>query len=546
MKKRIFMQTVLLASSGILLAALALSLLFYNQFAAQARADLQERTQIFLNDSAESALEDLVLVRPEDMRITIILPDGTVFFDNMADPHDLAGHLDREEIEEALSFGAGESRRFSDTLGTETYYYAVKLTDGTVLRTAKTVGSVWSMFAGVLPVAASAVFLFVIAGYFVSGRLAKKVVEPIGRLDFSGEPDAPYDELTPFIKTIVQHRRQIAQDNEKLQARVDTIDAIMDNMDEGVVLLDRRGLILSVNKSAARIFDTLESMEGRNALELLRNIEFSEDIQRALQGFKSEMALKKSEKEYRVLISPVAEIGVVVLFLDITEKSEAERMRREFSANVSHELKTPLTSIYGNAEMLKAGLVKDPDKPLFYSKIMDESSRLIALIEDIIMLSELDEGRLRTRFESVNLADVASECAQALEQKAAERGIRLSIAGAGAMLANRSLIYEMFYNLIDNAIKYNKTGGNAEIVLSQTDQEIRITVSDSGIGIPEDEQKRIFERFYRVDKSRSKKSGGTGLGLAIVKHVVLTYGGTIRVVSKSGEGTAFIIVFSRA
>lgn len=542
MKKRIYFSITVLTSIAVVVVSVVLCMLFYNQFTSQVRSDLQVRAQMLASydlDYVANMLRDV-----NDIRVTLIEPDGTVTFDNTVNYANMENHLHREEVREALSSGNGESSRYSNTIKSRTYYYAVRLADGSVMRLAKTINSIWKMFAGVLPAVIAIVLFTVMLGYFVAGRLAEKVVDPIKKVDFDREPDVPYDELAPFVKTIVEHRHQIAEGNEKLQARTDTINAIMDNMNEGVVLLDRRGHVLSVNKSAAHIFATQESMEGRSALELLRDIDFADNIQKALIGYRSEMSFQKAEKEYRVLISPVAETGVVVLLLDITEKIEAERMRKEFSANVSHELKTPLTSIYGNAEMLQAGVVKDSDKPVFYGKIMNEAARLIALIEDIIMLSELDEGKVQEYLEKVNLVEVASECAEALEQKAAERQVKVNIAGFGEMTANRFLIYEMFYNLFDNAIKYNKMGGNVEVVIAQTDKEFKVTVADNGIGIPAKEQQRIFERFYRVEKSRSKKSGGTGLGLAIVKHVVLTYGGEINVVSEPNKGTEFQIVFS--
>ena len=535
---------VFLTSISVFLVSAVLCVVFYGQLTAQVCAELQLRTEAFQSMTADDALDILSHIDPRDMRVTVLSGGGVPLFDNTADLRNLDIHVGREEIEEALSFGVGKSRRFSDTLGTETYYFAAKTTDGFVVRTAKSVDSIAGMFFGILPVTMGTVLLFIAASYIISAQLAKKVVKPIDTVDLSGEPKVPYDELIPFAKTITEHRRQIALSGETLRERTGTINAIMDNMDEGVVMLDRRGTILSLNKSAAQIFHRTGAMEGRNALELLRDLDFHKHIERALEGRREEMVFCRDEKEFRALISPVAEAGVIVIFLDISEKANAERMRREFSANVSHELKTPLTSIYGNAEMLKAGVVKKEDTSAFYGKIMDEASRLLALIEDIMMLSELDEGPIRERFESVDLAAVASECAKALEQKAAERQIAVSISGCGVMNAARSLMAEMLYNLLDNAIKYNNPGGHVQVAVSQTDAEIRVTISDDGIGISDADQQRIFERFYRADKSRSKKSGGTGLGLAIAKHVAMIHGGQIAVSSAVGVGTEFAVVFA--
>ena len=543
MRKKIFRQTALLSSLGILLVSVLLCGVWYRQLAARVRADLEVRTQMFVGDDFQSARDNLSLIGPEDMRVTVVAPDGAVLYDNMARPQEMEDHLGRKEIQEALVSGRGESHRFSDTLDTETYYCAVRLTDGSVLRMARTTGSIWRVFAGALPAVTAAILLFAAAGYFASGRLARRVVEPIGRVDLSGDPDVPYDELAPFARVITDQRRQIAAGSAELQERAGTIDAIMDNMTEGVVLLDRRGAILSVNKSAAAIFGARGPMGGRSDLELLRDLDFHRQIGRALEGQRGEMNFSRGGREYRALISPAAQTGVVVLLLDITERARAEKMRREFSANVSHELKTPLTSIYGSAEMLRAGVVQEDDRPLFYGKIMDEAARLLALIEDIILLSELDEGKTRQLKERVDLAAVARECAGALAQKAAEHGVTVEVAGTGAMTASRSLMYELFYNLMDNGIKYNRPGGRVWVEILQTKEKTDITVSDTGIGISDADRDRIFERFYRADKSRSRQSGGTGLGLAIVRHIVLVHGGSIRLASRQGEGARFEITF---
>jgi len=547
LRKRIFRQMAGLVTLGILLVSVVLCILFYHRLSSQACADLQERAQMFEKDDSGRAFHYLRQVRPEDMRVSLISQKGVVLFDNMVRSGNLGDHLDREEIEEALSMGHGESRRFSDTLGTETYYYAIRLSDDSVLRTAKTIHSIGGMFSDILPGTAAVVLLFILIGYFTSRRLAQRVVEPINQVDLSADPpDVPYDELASFARAIAEYRSQIEQDSRQLKKRTDTIQAIMDQMEEGVVLFDLRGTILSVNKSASRIFHTDDTAEGKSALELLRDMEFSGKLRQALQGHRGEMIHRREEKEYRVLISPVPQIGVAVFFLNITEKSQAEKMRREFSANVSHELRTPLTSIYGNVEMLSAGMVREEDKPLFYGKIMGEASRLITLIEDIMMLSRLDEGKPGDgEFqEEVDLAEVASECADTLKQKAIDHQVTMKVAGSDIiMTANRALIYEMFYNLMDNGIKYNKAGGRVRVCITRTKKDTVITVSDTGIGISAGDQDRIFERFYRADKSRSKKSGGTGLGLAIVKHIVLAHGGRIGVSGKPGEGTQFEIVF---
>ncbi|GHU57510.1 sensor histidine kinase [Clostridia bacterium] len=543
MKKRIFVNMIMLTVISLMLVAAALCFVFYNQFSGIVRSELRERADLFRNADTQTAMQDLIIFKPNDMRITLIHPDGLVAFDNAVGTEGLANHLDREEIAEAVETGWGESRRLSATMGMETYYYAVRLADGSLLRVAKTTSSIWGMFSGVLPAVICIIFVILVIGYLLAGNLTRRIVAPINNLDLSTESTPPYDELVPFIRTIEQQRERIAAQFSDLQSRTDTISAIMDNMTEGIILISRQGLILSVNKSAAALFETDTAMDGKNILELIRDLELLEQVRAALSGKRSELSIRRSGKSYRVFFSPVTDSGALILFLDITEKMMAEQMRREFSANVSHELKTPLTSIYGHAEMLYSGIVKESDHHAFFGKIKDEAARLIALIEDIILISKLDENTGGETFEEVSLAVIAAEAAEALSLKASEHRVTVSISGNAVMSAGRSMIYEMFYNLIDNAIKYNKPGGTVKVDVSHLEDTIEVAIADTGIGIPEDAQSRVFERFYRVDKSRSKKTGGTGLGLAIVKHIVLFHKGKLALKSSCDQGTVVTISF---
>lgn len=537
MKKKFFRGTVFLTSTAVLLIAVLLCLIFYGQFSSKEYTTLQEEAKIFSKLDSTSILPVVNSIKSNEMRITILSSEGDVLFDNA----EISDPLTPVEITEALALENTHTRYFSPTLNSDAYSYSVELGDSTVLRTEKKATSFWQMLASAFPTIILVVLFFIIINYFLSKRLAKKVVAPLKKLDLSQGKDPLYDELAPLIRSIMKSQEQIAEDTHELQSRKNTINAIMENMDEGVILLDEKGEVLSINKKITHIFEVTESIEGRNVLELLRDLNFSQNIEKSLQGKRREMLFEKSGHEYRILISPVSETGVVVLFLDITEKSEGERIRREFSANVSHELKTPLTSIHGNIEMLKEGVVKEEDKSLFYDKIMKESSRLIALVDDIILLSELDEGGISEQFTEVNLKDLAVECTAALEQKAKKHEVSINITGESTVWGNYSLLYELFYNLIDNAIKYNHIGGKLDIQLKNDEKEVQITFADNGIGISEENQARIFERFYRADKSRSKKSGGTGLGLAIAKHVALTHNGHIEMNSKLGLGTTFTV-----
>jgi len=538
MKKRVFSSMLTLIIISLLACSIALCVVFYRQLSSSVQGEVRQRANILKETVTAENYASLII---SDMRLTVIALDGTVLYDDDQDAASLPNHADREEISEALISGTGESSRFSDTLGQETYYYAIRLGNGSVLRLAKTMSSIWGMFGGAIPIVSLVVLAMLAIGYFLAGSLTKRIVSPINRVNLEEKLSSPYDELAPFVQTISQQRERISQQMSDLQNRSDTIAAIMDSMSEGVILVDRQGALLSINKSATDIFAIHGSVDGKNILEILRDVELNEAMRSALSGVRGEMNLAHSDKTYRVYFSPVTDSGAIVLFLDITEKSMSEKLRREFSANVSHELKTPLTTIYGNVEMLENGMVKETDTAQFYGKIKDEAARLIALIEDIIMLSQLDENNGDVTTENVDLVFVAGEVSQSLDPKAKTQGVKVTVSGDGILSANRSQMTELFYNLIDNAIKYNKPSGIVNVEITAAHNGAKITVSDTGIGIPQEAQRRVFERFYRVDKSRSKKTGGTGLGLAIVKHIVMAYDGTIELQSDANKGTIITI-----
>jgi two-component system phosphate regulon sensor histidine kinase PhoR len=422
------------------LSALALSLAFYAHFANEARTSLKTLIAPFAALDAQAAIAKARAFGDDRVRISVIDQNGTVLFDGAISAETLANHADRKEFIAAQKNGAGESKRFSDTLKEETYYYAIRLSDGSVARAATTVGSVFVAFARSLPTIIGVAAAIAALSFIMAGSLAKRIVEPINKIDIASRFAAPYKELIPFARTIAEQRERIER--------------------------------------------------------------------------------------------------------ELAENAKLTQMRREFSANVSHELKTPLTSIYGYAEMLCGDMVKKGDRREFYAKIKDEAARLIALIEDIIKISELDEGKGSESFELVDLKEIALEAIGALSFKAKESAIALGAEGEGVIRGSRSMIFEAFYNLLDNAIKYNKPKGTVKLKIALKDEYVVVCVSDSGIGIPKEAQSRVFERFYRVDKSRSKKTGGTGLGLAIVKHIALFHNGTIEIKSKEGEGTDVILVFN--
>ena len=547
MRKRIYRSSMSLTVLCLALASVLLCLVFYGQLSSAVRLELRQHAQVFRDDNTESLLQILVGPASPGVRVSLIDRSGVVIFDSSGLAEEMPNHLDRREVAAALESGSGESRRFSETLGEETYNYALVLEDGNLLRLSKTSSSIFGLFRRSLLAIGGIVLAIAVAAYLFAGRLTRRIVAPINKMDFRSELAPPYDELAPFVRTISRQRAHIEQQMEELRRRTATIEAIMNSMSEGMIMADRQGLVLSVNQSAAAFFGIDEHAAGKNILEIVRNLDLAENVRAALAGRRSEMGMEHEEKAYRVYFSPVQSGGAIILFLDITERLRAEQLRREFSANVSHELKTPLTSIYGNAQLLHSGMVRLGDEGAFYEKIQDEAARLMTLIEDILLISRLDEGGQSEEelWEWVNLCEVALEAAAALGQKAAEKQVTIQVSGDRVMLrAAPSQMYQMFSNLMDNSIKYNHPEGQVEVVISEKEKEgVRILVSDTGIGIPQESQERVFERFYRVDKSRSKATGGTGLGLAIVKHIVLSHGGNIGLESVEGQGTKVEICF---
>lgn len=522
-----------------------MSAIFYTRISQNTQNDLQLRTRPYAVETSASATARLKLVTADDIRITIVAPDGAVVFENTASIAGMENHGNRPEIQEAFGQGEGEAIRKSDTIGEETYYFAVRLSDGYVLRTATTISSIWSIYARAIPVIVVALVGLSLVAYFAADRLSDSVVAPITSARPVEDRAVPYDELAPYAQTIAEQQRKIARDRKRLDQRSLTIDAIMANVEEGIVLFDHEAKVLSLNHRAQSILSVDESFEGRTAIELYRDLEFEELVRESLEGRGGSLAFKIGDKDYRFIMSPAENIGALLIIMDVTESLQAERYRREFSANVSHELKTPLTSIYGSAEMLNSGIIKERDQKDFYAKMMKESSRLISLVEDIMLLSQLDEKQTLGLDEKLDVAKLAKDVRDELLRRAEKRSISIDIKGEMELQASRSLIHELLYNLTDNAIKYNTEGGKVELELSETETANIILVKDSGIGISASDQERIFERFYRVDQSRSKDSGGTGLGLAIVKHIVLIHGGAIELESEMGKGTQFKIAFPR-
>lgn len=517
---------------------------FYKGAKKQEITGIKDRAVILaelLNKGTNNTFLDFVSDHPETTRLTIITPKGDVLVDNKTQAHGLENHSDREEFQQAMKSGQGEATRYSSTLETMTYYYAIKLSDGNVLRVSKTMDSIVGVFLSILPVIIVLTIIILILANFIAYKLTRNLIKPINNMNFDTTDNCVYDELAPFMKKIKQQKKEISQQLLIIENRANTITAITENMKEGIIFIDKNGMILLANISALLIFKETE-MTYKNILHICRDMELLEKIKLSLEGDSEEMTFEREGKIYNIYINPIKESevisGAIILFLDTTEKYKAESQRREFSANVSHELKTPLTTISGLSEMIGNGMAKTEDVTKFAMKISEQTERLMTIIEDIIRLSEFDEANIIKEFSTFDLYQLAHSVKDNLLDKANSRRITIEITGEPMnVTANKRMIDELLFNLVDNGIKYNKDGGKVVIDLSVLDDFYKISVADHGIGIPKEYLSRVFQRFYRVDKSRSQKTGGTGLGLSIVKHIVEYHKGNVEIKSEENEGT---------
>ena len=482
-------------------------------------------------------------------RITFIAPDGTVLFDNAADVGTLSNHLDREEIAEARQTGVGQSSRYSQTLLERNHYYAVRLSDGSVLRVSCTQTSVAAMLLMLLTPFLWVVLLILVLCGIIAFRLAKQITRPINAIDLDHpEIDGAYSELQPLVDRLRQQNRTIREQMSELRLRQQEFSAITENMREGFLLVDVKTTVLSGNHSAMQLLQLDGSGSGVNLYQSCRHEEILRVMGTALSGSHDELLLTADESTWQVVANPVISsgqvVGAVIIFIDVTEREQRESLRREFSANVSHELKTPLTSISGFAELMKEGLVPVEKMREFSGDIYRESRRLIDLVDDIIQLSRLDENSSMFTRERVDLYQLAEQVIEQLRPAAEKQQVTLQLTGQHADIDGvRHLLSEMIYNLCDNAIKYNVTGGSVTVSICRTSAQPVLSVTDTGIGIPYAHQSRVFERFYRVDKSHSKEVGGTGLGLSIVKHAAQYHGARVELKSEPGKGSTFAVIF---
>ena len=525
--------------------------ILYSNFDGQMRKELSKEAAYLTYGVEQQGVDYLKNIKDKSARITYIDQDGTVLFDNEADVSEMKNHSDRTEFQKAEKYGAGESSRYSDTLSEKTIYYALRLKDGTVLRVSGTQDSVLALVENrIFPLCGLLCLMLILSGIMAS-VISKRIVKPINELDLESlEENRIYEELSPLLSKIHRQNREIQNQLELAKQQQEEFALITENMQEGLIVIDKYTMILSANSSAWNLFHMDRVCQGESVYCLDREEEFRHAIEQVLSGEHTELVLKLNGSDIQLIANPVIRDkkteGAVVLLVNVTEKLERESLRREFSANVSHELKTPLTSISGFAEIMQGGLVKNEDIPKFAGRIYKESQRLLQLVEDVIQISQLDEEKTSYVWEPVDVYQVCKNAFESLKEKAKRLNVHLYICGERMkMEAVRTLLEEAIYNVCDNAIKYNRNDGSVSVFLTQTAQEIQIVVKDTGVGIPKEDQNRVFERFYRVDKSHSKEIGGTGLGLSIVKHAVGALKGSVILRSEEGNGTEICMKFPK-
>ena len=551
MTKKIF-QSILLVAGCVLLASLLIIMGFlYDYFGGVEENQLRDELNLAAAAVEDGGTDYLFRLTADRCRLTWIAADGSVLYDTRTDAESLENHASRAEVSQALTTGTGESTRYSSTLMEKTMYYAQRLDDGTVLRISISRATVGMIAVGMIQPLLIVLIVALILSGLLARRLSRRIVDPLNSLDLEHPLDNDaYEELSPLLKRIHRQHVEIQTQLRELHERTDEFTQITGSMREGLVLLDEHGSILSINAAAQALFGADAQCVGRDFLTVERSHEISAAIQAAVTDGHSEVRAERAGRVYQFDISRITSngklLGTVILAFDITEQEFAERNRREFTANVSHELKTPLQGIIGSAELIENGMGRPDDLPRFVGHIHAEAARLVTLIDDIIRLSQLDEGDAMPT-EPVDLLAVSQEAAENLHDAAAARDVTVSVTGQPSVIPGvRRLLYEVVYNLCDNAIKYNRGGGRVDVTVAADAGGSSITVADTGIGIAPEHQSRVFERFYRVDKSHSKASGGTGLGLSIVKHAVQYHHGRIELESTPGTGTTIRAIFPNA
>lgn len=551
MTKKIF-KSIMTVCTVVLILGLAFVMgILYRYFGKQISTELEKEAFYAAQGVESSGMEYLEKLDGKNSRITLIDQDGSVLYDSQAEASSMENHKDREEVKEAAETGKGKAVRMSETLSEKTIYYALRLEDGKILRVSSTQYSVLALvYQLIVPVLWILLLMIVLSGLFAS-RLSKKVVEPVNKLDLEHpEENEVYEEMAPLLSRMYKQNREIKNQIDTARRQQEEFSIITENMQEGLVVIDRYTMILSGNASVWKLFHVNGPKNGESVYVLNRSEEFQSIIDKALGGKNNEAVLKVDGSDIHVVANPVMREeqveGAVLLLVNVTEKLEREKLRREFSANVSHELKTPLTSISGFAEIIQDGYVKEEDVRAFAGRIYKEAQRLITLVEDVIRISQLDEGEVPYEWTETDLYQTAKNVFGTLSEAAKKQDVHLYIEGDRVQLHTvPNILEEVLFNLCDNAIKYNKPGGNVCICLTENEESVCISVKDNGVGIPKEDQSRVFERFYRVDKSHSKEIGGTGLGLSIVKHGVSFLGGEVELESTPGQGTEITVSFPK-
>ena len=550
MSKKIFRSILAVSAAVLLICVLCVSYVLHGYFGKIIEDELKEEGN-FVAQIAENDVSGLYDIKNVKNRITLIAQDGSVLFDSYKDAADMDNHGSREEIAEAEKNGEAFAVRYSDTLSTRTIYYAKLLDNGDVVRIAQQQSMVSMMLRGMLAPFILILIAVIILAYIVSRKVASWITAPVNALDPEDpEAEEPYTELAPLLTKIREQNRRIDMQLEAMKRRQKEFMAITENMSEGFLLIDTKMEILSYNTAAVRLLGDTDTEEPHSAFELNRSTGFRTAAEEALSGRHSQQPLELKNRYYNIIANPVTEsgkvVGAVIIIMDVTEKEQREKLRREFTSNVSHELKTPLTTIYGVSDMMAEGIVKQHDVKDFGRTIRDESGRMITLIDDIIKLSKLDENSFPEEFSEVDLMESAKDVIERLSMKAEEKGVSMYLEGSHAKIHGiPSLCNEIIYNLCDNAIKYNRENGSVIVKVADLHEGAELSVEDTGIGIPFECRDRIFERFFRVDESHNQQVDGTGLGLSIVKHAVAQMGGTIEVESADGIGTKMIVRFGR-
>ena len=548
MADKIFRSTILMAAVVLLCSLSIIMGVLYGYFNDVQINQLKDELSLAAIGTEDSGISYLEKVDSRQFRITWVDETGCVIYDTHADSSSMGSHIDREEIREAMETGFGSAVRKSDTLLERSVYEAVRLEDGSVLRISIDQQTMTILILGMLQPVCLVILVAIILSAVLSNRMSKKIMEPLNSLDLEHplENDT-YEELSPLLNRINQQHEEIRRQVRKLQQKTDEFNQIIENMREGLVLLSKNCVILSINPAAMELFGSDEACMGKKFYELDRHNDMSAAIDKAFGQGQYKCNAVRNGREYKFLFNRIESgektVGLVILAVDVTDAENAERNRREFTANVSHELKTPLQGIIGSAELLENGIVKPEDQPRFIGHIRKEASRLVNLIEDVIRISHMDEG-IEIPKEDIDLMAVVKEVTETLQAVAQKRGISIRISGDHCHIQGvRSMIYEIVQNLCDNAVKYNVENGRVDVMVTCSGNRTVLTVRDTGIGIPSEHQSRIFGRFYRVDKSHSKETGGTGLGMAIVKHAAQYHNARIHLQSTPGIGTTITVAF---